>query len=710
MAKELAVIKQFTGRMITAGDVSDISKEDAAYIENLVSDFGLLRLNRNHVEIVAGTTISVTHTQGYSCYGWNYPTGNICHLYAYKNGSVYLGGSYGSAIGSLSNLTAKVIQASDTNIAITHNKASYLPYRNVLRIGTDKSYFPSTLIYYDAANSRFGSSDTSVRGLLLYCNAGDGTDYGLRPLEVYTAGVTDASPSRTSGGYSHYGCGFTGISQGTSNVGQFPEGAIIYYGITAVYDNSQESPLTVVKTPITIGAGHTSVKLGIFVGAGAGGEVLLNPRITGFNIYRSTQTLATTSADDFTLVYQIDCKNGLANDDSGNGSLAWALIGTGYYGITGIDDPGFMKIERYSDRTGYTNFNLSEETTFVIDPRVKWDIGAFVNGRAVVNSLSYYRNGSEVAYEKNRLAISRIGKPDVFLPDSYIQLGIREGQGFKSMAAIGDARLVVWTSNHTFVINCEDAESANWFLEAEYPMGLVNGDAWTTYPGGVIFCSNLGIYVVDVKGMITELGKTLTELSMPIRNLWTDSARTSCKPYYHYPTGMLYVIKFATNPTSGLIFNLRESGITYWNNGNGSTDMVAAAHLMYKGYSDVPYLLHFNNSTTITIVKVSSSTGYIDWDYKTPILDFGAAAVEKTCKHVFFRYKSNSAFSAAFYINGSGTATSTETINASSDGKTAHVRFPYRFRTLQVRLYTDLHSGALELNEIGIEYKPRRAR
>jgi hypothetical protein len=476
----------------------------------------------------------------------------------------------------------------------------------------------------------------------------------------------------------------------------------VYYGITAVYDDNQESYMTIISTPTTIGSGHNAVQCTLWVGNDTGSQLLPDARITGYNIYRAITSPEKVSPDDFFLMYSIDADDGLLSDDNGD-AAAWSVQDTNYYRIQ-FKDLGYEKVEIYTDRTGYTEYNQDENLTPPWDVEVSWINGAMVSGRMIVIAESHREQGRDVIDNK-RLYVSRINMPDVFLPLSFIDLGNEDGSKFKGIAPLGKEKFVVWDDNNCYVINSSTVDPIGWFLEKTYKLGLGNGNAWTIIPSGLAFANEDGVFAIDFYG-------AKAELTRDIRTEWASVDTDEMTLYFDDRKDILYMANIGGNsvPAPGYMMDFQTKGFMQWFGVKASTN-IRDAKSVFKGFNNVVYLAQFDSGNNqIDMFEIASGSSQIDADYKSPHHTIQPYAVKKRTKYLHLHYLAAATFTVNVYFDGATAVTHTFVASSSATVTTAKLRIPGWCNTVQIGIDVNATTGTFELFGYGIEVIPNRPR
>jgi hypothetical protein len=186
--KNLYTVEKFTGRMINEADAADIHPGDAELLVNLSLEQGKLKLDRTKSEAKVLTSLALTQSaDGNSINSWFTPSGNMVVAYGYLNSSYYFGAHYDTTTAFGNTITPVAVGGT---IDPLHSNNSYVPYRDMLRIGIDDLRKPVVFKEFDASNTRFAGNDTSVQGLLMFADSNETEGRGIYPVIVATDGIT----------------------------------------------------------------------------------------------------------------------------------------------------------------------------------------------------------------------------------------------------------------------------------------------------------------------------------------------------------------------------------------------------------------------------------------------------------------------------------------------------------------------------------------
>lgn len=765
--KQLYVIDDFTGSMNSEADSSDLEPNESLLLENIYpAGKGKLSLDRSRCTVAACALPSATTTLTSidSVHSFKDTMGNLDVIIT-KDNYMHVLYSTGALYSTTPVLLDKVEVHEHGAYLPKVTKASFIDYNGITRMGCEGYLFPpATILNFGRTNSltsgsayvnrqRFASnnykvgSDASSHGIAQFndsswCGAID-TNYPNRGCGVYPPRVapTDNAGALAGFTYTQHSLGvYVAESASSSTDSEYAANDKVWLGFSLEYDYSQESPMVVLgnkTTPtMTISVAQYYPTIMLFVPAGTPASdpgwwtdltsvesdvVVWDERITGINIYRKIND------GDFYHVFKVDVTgSSTLYDDSGTG-CSWASS-TNYWqfkqsgGSVGIAEYGKYSVDTYYSHSGFNDYIETIPTTgvalestgrfFAYQNMLNWNIGCMFRDMAVVSATYIWDNGTAIIKPHKRVHISMPGKPDVFHPDHWMIIGDNDSTAFKCIQPLGIDRVALFDSNNTYILNAASTDPLGWYVEHTYNMGIASGNAWALLPDGLAFANSKGVYVLDFYGAITEI-------SRKIRTSWSTCTASGCHMHYDRKTNVLYIAKTGlTYNNAGLQFDLENGAWSWWSDdaysGSNGNDIIEHCMGFFLGYNNETHLAWINTNTSkiSTYAVMAPVSGIsIRQRYQSPHVDFGTAGVVKTGKHLYIKYKSGVALAVTIYIDGSSSGISLGTIAAASDITMAHLRIPYRFRTLSVKIATNAYnSGVFELDEVAIEFKQGRAK
>lgn len=767
--KQLYVIDDFTGSMNSEADASDLQPNESLLLENIYpSGQGKLSLDRARCTVAPDGVASAitTFTAAEGVYAFKDTMQDIVVI-ASQNDYVHVLYSTAALTGSTPVLIDKVLIHEYTSQLPDVTKAHFVTYNGITRMGCDSFEFPPvTIMNFGRHNGLTSGTYWTNRQRFLSNNYKVGATDAIHGIAIFTddtsSPVEDTTPpykylkrgcgvypprigkvddaGAGDGGVFTYGNHGLGVycreSSGAGTGCLYEAGDEVWFGFSLEYDFTQESPMAVLgdalNPTLTISVDEYYPILDLFVPAGTpasapgwwtnlvtieSDEVVWDERITGINIYHKVND------GEFYHLYKIDVTGYTSLADDSGGSRSWSAVTANYYKVIDIADFGKYGVDTYYSHSGFNDYieytlsgvgvvNESKSRFFVDNVMCNWNIGCMFRDMAVVAPTYVFDNGVAVIKPHKRINISMPGCPDVFHPDHWLQVGANDSTPFKCIQPLGIDRLVLFDANNTYIVNAASADPLGWYLENTYNVGIASGNAWTQISEGLAFANSKGIYVLDNYGR-------LTEISRKIRTSWSSATASGCHMHFDRKTNVLYIAKTGiANNYAGLQFDMENGAWSWWSDdassGSNGNDIIQNCHGMFAGFDSETQLLWVddsNNKVKTYTVKAPASPISIRQQYQSPHVDFGSAATVKTGKHLYIKYKSTVAVAVTIYLDGSSTGISMGTLAASTDLTTGHIRIPYRFRTLSVKVATNAYnSGVFEIDEIGIEFKQGRAK
>lgn len=601
-----------------------------------------------------------------------------------------------------------------------------------------------------------GSHGIAIFGDSLFCGSVE-TGYTDRGCGVYPPDLATVEISGAKSNYT-YGAHSIGVyiaeSGASSNDSEYIDNDQIWYGFSFEYDYNQESPMVVLgnkKTPsFTVTGGdqyYPTIKLFVTGGTPATDPgwwtdltsavtttAILDERITAINMYRKINDGEFYHVAKFSVV-----GDNKVIDDNGV-PIGWAYD-SGYWSTAGTSGELYADFGKYSVDTYYSHSGFSDYIELVGDepivstsrffiyggstgtpahPMLNWNIGCMFRNMSVVSATYVWDNGFPIVKPHKRIHVSMPDKPDTFHPDHWFIVGDHDSSPFKCIQPLGIDRIAFFDANNTYILNAASIDPLGWYVEHTYNVGIGNGNSWAALPEGLAFANAKGVYVLDFYGKLVEISRKIRTTWATIGAVWTaHPAVTYGYMHYDRKTDVLYIAKTGLDDNyGGLQFDLESGAWSWWSDdvasGSLGNDVIDKAMGLFQGYNNETHLAWINTNTDkigcYTVMAPASGIS-IRQRYQSPHIDLGTSGIVKTGKHLYVKYASGVALAVTIYIDGSSTGVSLGTLAASSTLTTGHLRIPYRFRTLSVKVETNAYnSGVFQIDEIAIEFKHGRAK
>ena len=421
------------------------------------------------------------------------------------------------------------------------------------------------------------------------------------------------------------------------------------FGVSLVYDDEQESPVTQCKT--TDGTNQVSFDSAALVKLCTKYDSDWNQRITGANIYVKKN-------DNSTWLSYVNCNfiTGKAHKEG-----IYEEIPAGY-DLTNTGWEYFIEPSTYEPFVSYESKTLIPQTATTT--KAKWGCATIANRIAYIGSVYYDNHFYEDAIFK-----SLPNKFDTFFKERRLEANINDGDRIVDVKVFND-KLFEFKQNRINVINIADSEG-EYLEETLYNNGAEYRDA--------IVQSDLGLFWVNDRGVWWYDGQRLQELFYEIKDpsrrrinqqwweqyiaisstfLWAGGKQKICLGYDN-PNRMLFVFVPDVSTGETLIYSVVNDA---WFKGDkvlpdGSSSTLKSVFTNADGRM---CLYNCNASST----SVSANAGISVWDnepqsstgfkYISREINMGSPAEVKNFYGVYITSKeANGKVSVKYDVNGS---------------------------------------------------------
>lgn len=493
-----------------------------------------------------------------------------------------------------------------------------------------------------------------------------------------------------------------------------------YLAQSFIYDEKQETALTEFHGTMVNATANCSQILTVMA------TESYPDRVTGGRIYYKKQ-----SGGDglWRLLLDIDFARGVRQDLSSTFTTWSSITATGLatapsshaynYATVTVSDPSALT---YEDINGWKQDELS--TTQVYNCATILNNRLFVADVYILDDLT----GTKDLYYQDRICYSPVGKFDI-LPYSYfIELGINDGDKFTALSGFGD-RILAFKSKKLYVINVSQGSDTGWFLESSHEyMGV---EQW-----GQVFKSDNGVVWVNKNGCFFYDGSEIKNLiANPYRASMVKvgkGGKTDAGEYSIYgQTWAAFVTSDAIvgiNPDTKQIIVVGDTnataGTTYiydmvtgaWS--KGTPFALSSTSDKWSNFSVLDNALLVAksvNSTDLTTIMKWTDTQTSAAQYVTlRDEDFGDPTIAKRVYGVTVTYKANTQQNMnallSYAVDGGTsfvtTYIPTTAVATATDWANIKIDFTTPVQCQSIRLKFSHTTGTMEINDVGIEYRP----
>lgn len=360
------------------------------------------------------------------------------------------------------------------------------------------------------------------------------------------------------------GCAAIKIQEGDPNDDSLYEaGQVVWYGLSFVYDDWQDSQIMADRQPNMISADKKIFNLTVVITD----KVL--ERVTGVKVWASTSGPFNTES--FYLIAEIkknEFESGLVPSGWQNAAppgitlLGYYLSDLGY--DKGINFGSVVKVKKTNTAAMYRNNTLIYPFVYNHELTPVLSCGVFSKGRQIGVLKKYFKDGSLQDINIPTIVYSEPGCPDMFMPDARILInGISE---ILSLKQLGPDRLIIFGNHKTVIINTSN-DPIYWFIEREMPVTAISAKAVCQVSGTAAFLSSDGMFLLDETGALNELTagwkKLYNEYSLENAGIYFDAKyfrlciinclhkSRGADPFYFFLGRNLYVRGMRTGLVSG---------------------------------------------------------------------------------------------------------------------------------------------------------------
>ena len=506
--------------------------------------------------------------------------------------------------------------------------------------------------------------------------------------------LTVSSAVSTSAGSNNYivapdpGHGFnievTQPGAGTMTAGTYE------FAQTFIYDDRQESLPSEMKGTITIGSSkYIQIKV-IAVHP-------YNSRISGGRLYMRDSTVK----GEYELIGDIDLSKGCRSSLEG-GFTGWALAHTDdAETITCTINLAANNVDTFETLNGYPS---SVQYNHVGDVGGGYKTSAISNRRKFIANVKVDDFTGSLVHQPDRLRYSEINKFDTFIPTSFIDIGVNDGEEFVKLEAYAD-RLLAYKNRTLYIINIGGGADTQWFLESSHQnMGVEFHAATTKTPFGVCWVNKNGLYIYD--------GSRITNLQTKIiESEWESFVNSDTMIGYEPTHKHLVVIRDANDESAdngdAYVYSFITKSFTF-------VEDLVADNVKSNPITDI-----FNKMTmAVSTNEIISYDGEPDqgttFDIKLKDDDFGLPGVVKKIYGVSVEYASdNSNSNGLKYLHTDSSGDKQAVANGgtladtNNDLDVNNITFssPLSVSSFQVQL--DLDGDSIhKVNNVSVEYRP----
>ena len=512
-----------------------------------------------------------------------------------------------------------------------------------------------------------------------------------------------------------------------SNEGRWAKG-IYEFAVTKVYEGSQESTPVVYAnssgTPYTITLGYQQYPyIQALFRRTSSTDLGWSERVMGGRIYTRRQGANRR----WRLVADIDFERG-SRSSFLKDFVSFQTTGTdnNFYRLGVEEGTAEMQLKRPPLDTFESINGYRQDQPFVDFGRTKcgYKTAVVANRRAFVANV--HVRGSEASSRAygDRIYYSLPNKFDTFTSDNWIDLGMNDGDEFVKLISHNDL-LFAFKKSKLYIINIKNPNDAGWALENCYDyMGVKNS--------GAVFKSELGVIWANENGLHIFTNQIQTLSNSILDSTWaTFGGGNNIIVGYDPKDKKIVCVKNnqSSTPTEMYIYDLRSKSMV---RGDWLVDTAKSRasnlvihndelHYYTRNASSNSYYLRKLNQSQSTTATIQS---IVTQDY-----DFGQPSLKKRIYGMYITYRFKNGTSGNYIrvtreLDGAATPAQTSglfKISSSLAGSTGwnvvHLvpASTIECESISFRIATsnsngDDATGFLEINDISIEYRPKRKR